>query len=174
MSKSNQMETNTQETRHHGTDVQNEVVIHRVFHLPVNKVWQALTEPEQFKKWWGPNDFTCPFCKMESRVGGKFLACMRDPDGNEIWSTGVVKEFIPEKKLVVTDSFSNEKGNVKPASEYGMAGDWPRELLITYELEEADGATKLRLRHEGIPDEVHDECVQGWNGCFDKLEKNIK
>jgi uncharacterized protein YndB with AHSA1/START domain len=132
-----------------------------------------LTEPEQFKKWWGPNGFTCPFCKMEPRVGGKFLACMRGPDGKEIWSTGVVKEFIPEKKLVVTDSFSDEKGNVKSASDYGMVGDWPRELLITYELEEADGVTKLRLQHEGIPDEAHDECVQGWNGCFDKLEDNI-
>jgi uncharacterized protein YndB with AHSA1/START domain len=168
------METKTQDTRHQGSVVQNELVIHRVFDLPIGKVWQALTEPEQFKKWWGPKDFTCPFCKMESRVGGKFLGCMRGPDGKEYWSTGVVKEIIPEKRLVVTDSFSDEKGNVKPASEYGMPGDWPEELLVTYELEEADGATKLTLQHDGIPDEMHDECVKGWNECFDKLGKNIR
>ncbi|HEV8286895.1 MAG TPA: SRPBCC domain-containing protein [Chitinophagaceae bacterium] len=156
-----------------GAAVQNELVIHRVFNLPVSKVWRALTEPEEFKKWWGPKGFTCPFSKMEARVGGKYLSCMRGPDGKEFWSTGVVKEFIPEKKLVVTDSFSDSEGNKIPASDYGMPGNWPEELLITFELEEADGATKFRLQHEGIPEEMHDECIKGWNESFDKLEENI-
>ena len=159
----------------HGPAVQNEVVIHRVFDLPVNKVWRALTEPEQFKKWWGPRGFTCPFSKMETRVGGKYLNCMRGPDGKEWWSTGVVKEFKPGKKLVLSDSFSDKNGNIKSASaDYGMQGDWPMQFLITFELEEADGATKLKLHHEGIPEEAHDDCVKGWNESFDKLEENIK
>lgn len=157
----------------HGTAVQNEVVIHRVFDLPVDKVWRALTEPEEFKKWWGPEGFTCPSSQMEARVGGKYLNCMRGPDGKEWWSTGVVKEFKPEKRLVLSDSFSDKNGNVKSASDYGMQGDWPMEFLITFELEEADGATKLKLLHEGIPEEAHDDCVKGWNESFDKLEENI-
>ncbi len=157
-----------------GAAVQNELVIHRVFNLPVSKVWRALTEPEEFKKWWGPKGFTCPSSKMEARVGGKYLSCMRGPDGKEYWSTGVVKEFIPEKKLVVTDSFSDSEGSKIPASDYGMPGNWPQELLIHFELEEADGATKLRLRHEGIPEEMNDECIKGWNESFDKLEENIR
>jgi uncharacterized protein YndB with AHSA1/START domain len=171
------METTTKskyDVKQQGSAIQNEIVIHRVFDLPVSKVWQALTEPEQFKKWWGPEGFTCPSSKIEARVGGKYLNCMRGPDGKEYWSTGVVKEFFPEKKLVVTDSFSDENGNIKSASEQGFPGDWPKELLISFELEEADGATKMRLQHEGIPEEMHDECVKGWNESFDKLEKNIK
>jgi uncharacterized protein YndB with AHSA1/START domain len=111
---------------------------------------------------------------MEAKKGGKYLNCMRAPDGKEYWSTGVVNEFIPDKKLVITDSFSDPKGNIIDAAELGMQGDWPRELLITFELEEADGATKLKLTHEGVPEEMHDDCVKGWNGSFDKLEKNIK
>ena len=177
ISKSNQMETSTQrgqDRKQHGTAVPNELVIHRVFALPARKVWQALTDAGQFKKWWGPKDFTCPSCKMEAKLGGRYLTCMRGPDGKEYWSTGVVREFIPEKRLVVTDSFSDENGNIKSATDYGMPGDWPKELLITFELEEADGATKLRLHHEGMPDEMHDECVRGWSESFDKLEKNIK
>jgi uncharacterized protein YndB with AHSA1/START domain len=166
------METKTNMQHDHA--VENDVVINRVFDLPVNKVWRALTEAEQFKKWWGPKGFTCPSSKMEARVGGKYLNCMRGPDGKEFWSAGVVKEFIPEKKLVITDHFSDEKGNIKSASEYGLPGDWPRELLISFDLEEADGATKLRLQHEGIPEEAHDDCVKGWNESFDKLERNIK
>lgn len=166
------METKTK--RPQDTGVQNDIVIHRVFKLPASKVWQALTEAEYFKKWWGPEGFTCPSSTMEARKGGKYLNCMRGSDGKEYWSTGVVNEFIPGEKLVITDSFSDSRGNIIAASEYGLPGEWPRELLITFELEEADGATKLKLIHEGVPEEMHDECVKGWNESLDKLERNIK
>ena len=171
------METKTQsrqDTRRQKTGTQNELVIYRVFDIPINKVWKALTEPEEFKKWWGPKGFTCPSSKMEARVGAKYLNCMKGPDGKEYWSTGTVKELIPGKKLMVTDSFSDSQGNIKTAAEHGLKGDWPKELLINFELEEADGSTKLRLQHEGVPDEMHDECKQGWNESFDKMEENIK
>ena len=171
------METKTQgnqDVKQQASALQNDIVINRVFDLPISKIWRAWTEAEEFKKWWGPKDFTCPSSKMEAKVGGKYLNCMRGPDGKEYWSTGVVKELIPERKLVVTDNFSDEKGNIKPASDYGMPGNWPKELLITVYFEEADGATKLKLRHQGIPDEMRDECMQGWNESLDKLEKNIK
>ena len=170
------METQTgtrKDVKQQDSALQNEIVIHRVFDLPITKVWKAFTEPEQFKKWWGPNGFTCPSSKMDARVGGKYLNCMRGPDGKEYWSTGVVKEFVPEKKLVITDSFSDEHGNITSASELGMPGDWPRELLITINLDEAHSATKLRLIHEGVPDEMREECIKGWNESLDKLEKNV-
>jgi len=168
------METKTkQDVKQQGSALQNEIVINRVFNLPVSVVWLAWTDAEYFKKWWGPRGFTCPSSKMEAKVGGKYLSCMRGPDGKEFWSTGVVKELIPERKLVVTDSFSDDKGNIKPASEYGMPGDWPKELLITVYLEEADGATKMKLKHQGIPNEMREDCIKGWNESFDKLEENI-
>jgi len=171
------METKTQRRQdetQENTALQNDVVIYRVFNLPIKVVWLALTDPEYFKKWWGPKDFTCPVSKMEARVGGKYLNCMRGPDGKEYWSTGVVKEMIREKKLVITDSFADEKGNIKSGSDYGLPGNWPKELLITFELEEADGATKLKLIHEGVPGEMHDECKKGWTESLDKLEENIQ
>jgi uncharacterized protein YndB with AHSA1/START domain len=168
------METKTkQDIKQQGSALQNEIVINRVSNLPVSVVWLAWTDAEYFKKWWGPRGFTCPSSKMEAKVGGKYLSCMRGPDGKEFWSTGVVKELIPERKLVVTDSFSDDKGNIKPASEYGMPGDWPKELLITVYLEEADGATKMKLKHQGIPNEMREDCIKGWNESFDKLEENI-
>jgi len=166
------METITKKNQQEA--VSNDIVIHRVFNLPVRVLWMAWTNPESFKKWWGPKDFTCPSSSMEPRAGGKYLNCMRGPDGKEYWSTGTVKEFIREKKLVITDSFSDPKGNPVPASDYGLPGDWPEELLITVTMEEADGATKLVLRHEGIPPEMRNECIQGWNESLDKLEKNIQ
>lgn len=168
------METKSKhDVKQQGSAFQNDIVINRVFNLPISVVWLAWTDAEYFKKWWGPRGFTCPSSKMEAKIGGKYLNCMRAPDGKEYWSTGEVKELIPERKLVITDSFSDEKGNIKSASDYGMSGNWPKELLITVYLEEADGATKMKLKHQGIPDEMREDCIKGWNESFEKLEENI-
>ena len=40
-----------------------ELVIERIFDAPVDLVWQAWTDPEHIKRWWGPKDFTAPVIK---------------------------------------------------------------------------------------------------------------
>ena len=154
--------------------VKDVLVINRVFDIPLHTMWRALTEAESFKKWWGPGEYTCPYSRMDARVGGKYLNCMRAPDGTETWSTGEVLELVPDKKLVISDHFADSKGNAVNASHYGMPGKWPDELQISFELEEADGATKLRLEHAGVPKEMQDDCREGWTGCLDKLEENFR
>ena len=168
------METTTIQDKKQQAGLNKGITIEHIFNLPVSTVWKAFTNEEYFKKWWGPKGFTCPSSKLEPKVGGTYLNCMRGPDGKDFWSTGTVKEFIPEKKLVITDSFADEKGNKIPAAEYGMPGEWPLESLITVKMEEFNGATKLNLHHEGIPPEMHDECIRGWSESLDKLEQNIK
>ena len=59
---------------------------------------------------------------------------MRSPRGEEFWSTGVYREIVPMERIVCTDSFADEKGNIVPASYYGMQGDWPLECLVTVTL----------------------------------------
>ena len=54
-----------------------ELVIMREFNAPRELVWRAFTEPEQIKKWWGPKAFTAPVVKIDLRVGGEYLFCMR-------------------------------------------------------------------------------------------------
>lgn len=153
---------------------QKTILMQRNLDLPLDTVWKAWTEPEMCKKWWGPKDYTCPSCTIDLRVGGKCIASMKGPDGKEIWSTGTYKEIVPEKRLVYADNFSDSKGNTISASEAGMPGNWPKDLPVTVEFEEKDGKTVMKLRHEGIPAEMYDECIQGWEQCFDKLEKNVR
>ena len=69
------------------------LTIIRVFDAPRGLVWEAWTEPENVKLWWGPKDFTSPVNKIDLRVGGKYLSCMRSPDGKDYWSTGVYREI---------------------------------------------------------------------------------
>ena len=146
------------------------ITITRVFDAPRDIVWKAWTDPEYYKRWWGPKNFTAPVSKIDLRVGGKYLSCMRGPDGKDYWSTGVYREIVPMERLVVTDSFADEKGNIVPASHYGMAGEFPLELLVTVTLEDLAGKTKMTVKHEGIPAGMMRELTEtGWNESFDKL-----
>jgi uncharacterized protein YndB with AHSA1/START domain len=153
---------------------QKTISVKRTFNLPLNKVWKAWTEPESFKKWWGPKEYTCPDCTIDFKVGGKYLNSMQGADGKKIWSTGTYKEIIPLKKIVYTDSFADSKGNVVPASVYNMSGDWAMELLVTVEFEETAGKTDMTLKHTGLPPEMTDDCMKGWQSSCDKLESNLK
>jgi uncharacterized protein YndB with AHSA1/START domain len=153
------------------------LVITRVFNAPVELVWKAWTEPERAKQWWGPKGFTAPFTKIDLRIGGKYLNSMRSPDGKDFWSTGVYKEIVPLKQIVVTDSFADEKGNVVSAAYYGMSATFPLELLITLTFEEVDGKTKMTLQHSGIKglsDADFSNMRQGWEESFDKLDVYLK
>lgn len=152
----------------------NELIITRVFDAPVELVWKAWTEPEHFKNWWGPRNFTAPACKIDFRVGGKYHCCMHSPDGKDFWSTGVYREIVLMEKIVYTDSFADEKGNVVPASYYEMSGDnWPLEMTVTFE--ENGGKTKMTLKHVGIPvGEMKEMTGVGWNESFDKLAESLR
>jgi len=99
--------------------------------------------------WWGPKGFTSPVSKIDLRVGGEYLNCMRSPDGKDFWSKGLFREIVLTERLVMTDSFADEKGNIVPASYYGMSKNFPLELQITVIFEEhndRNGKTKLTWR----------------------------
>jgi uncharacterized protein YndB with AHSA1/START domain len=152
-----------------------ELVITRIFDAPRELVWKAWTEPEHLMRWWGPKNFTSPTCKIDLRVGGKYLYCMRSPEGQEFWSTGIYREIVPPERLVVTDSFADKDGNVVPASDYGLGDDFPLELQVTVTFEEHQGKTKMTLRHAGIPaGQIREMTETGWNESFDKFAESLK
>ena len=151
-----------------------ELVITRTFDVPRELLWKAWTDPEHFKRWWGPKDYSCPFCEMDLRVGGRYLNCMRSPEGQEYWSTGVYREIIPMERIVFTDCFADEKGNIVPATHYGLSPDFPLEMLVSVTFEDQDGRTKMTLKHIGLPTGSEDDgAQQGWNESFDKLVKSL-
>ena len=153
----------------------NDLIITRIFDAPVERVWKAWTEPKEVKNWWGPKYFTSPVIKIDLREGGTSLYCMRSPEGQDYWSTGVYKEIVPFKRIVSTDSFADKEGNIVPASKYGIEEDWPLELLVTVTFERQEGKTKFKLRHEGIPEgENRDLTEAGWNESLDKLSEYLE
>ncbi len=157
--------------------VANEAVITRLLDAPRSLVWKAWTEPERVARWWGPRIFTMPACRIDLRVGGEYLYCMRSPDGQDFWSKGTYREIVPPERIVATDSFADAEGNVVPATYYGMSGDWPLEMLVTVTFEDLDGKTRLTIRHSGVGAvEPRDrgDLEQGWTESLDKLAEYLE
>jgi uncharacterized protein YndB with AHSA1/START domain len=155
--------------------VAQDLVISRVFDAPRELVWKAWTDPERVKRWWGPKGYTSPVCKIDLRVGGKYLCCMKSLEGQEFWSTGVYREIVEPERLVLTDSMADKDGNVVPASYYGMGEDFPLELQVIVTFEEQAGKTKMTLRHVGMPaGQASEMAGAGWNESLDKLAESLK
>src|SRR5437016_13016740 len=95
------------------------MVITRVFDAPRALVWKAWTDPQYVMQWWGPKDFTAPGCKIDFRVGGKFLCCMRAPAGQEGGNAGEHHEIVLHEKIVSSMYFSDSEGNQVEPAEYG-------------------------------------------------------
>jgi len=160
---------------HNKNGKKNELVIVRLFGAAPELVFKAWSEPENMKKWWGPKTFTAPECKIDFRVGGTYLFCMRGPDGKNYWNAGIYKGIIQNKKIVYTDNFADENGNKVPASHYGMTGEWPDKFNVNVTFEKEGDQTKMTLKHEGIPaGKMTELCIQGWNESFDKLSESLK
>jgi len=158
------------------------LVISRVIDAPREKVWQAWTDPELFKKWWGPQGFTAPVVQIDARPGGKFLGAMEGgPEmgefaGKRFWSTGTYKEIAPMEKLVMTDAFSDEHGNiVQPKDVMPGMENWPVESELTVTFEDAgEDQTKLTIKHGPFPDgEQFHNTEAGWVQSFDKLAESL-
>lgn len=152
------------------------LTITRVFDAPVSLVWKMWTEPEYFKRWWGPKDFTAPACEIDLKVGGKYVNAMRGPDGKDFWSTGTYKEIVPNQKLVYTDSFADENGNPVSSEHYGMSG-FPMETLVTVTFEEQNGKTAMTLMHgpiDTLDTKMLSDMETGWKQSFDKMAERLK
>jgi len=147
------------------------MIVTRVFDAPRELVWKAWTDPKYVMQWWGPKDFTAPFCKIDFRVGGKFLCCMRAPDGKEFWNGGEYHEIVPHEKIVYSMYFADSKGNKVDAAEYGIeheAIDGLRDVITFEDL--GGGKTKLTLTgNEAMESAKNSGEVEGWNQIFDKF-----
>ncbi len=141
--------------------------IKRMIKAPREQVFDAWTDPEQLKKWFGPEDeMVVPQAKVDLRVGGKYRIQMKRPDGEFHTAAGLYLEVKPPERLVFTWAWE------KDGSEPDFGELEPTEMLVTLEFHSSGEQTELILTQEKFASaESRDRHGQGWNGCFDKLEK---
>jgi uncharacterized protein YndB with AHSA1/START domain len=147
------------------------MTITRVFDAPRELVWNAWTDPKYVMQWWGPQGFTAPVCKMDFRVGGKFLCCMRSPDGQEFWNAGEYHEIIPYEKIVSSMYFADAEGNKVEPEHYGMEHTVIEDAHdVTLFQDLGNGQTKLTfIGNEPMEDATKSGQLEGWKQILDKV-----
>jgi uncharacterized protein YndB with AHSA1/START domain len=148
----------------------NAVVIERILDAPCDLVWRMWTDPAHFSAWYGPQGATIPLATMDVRVGGPRRVCMEihTPNGPmRMWFTGEYREVIENKRLVYTESMSDENGNIVSPTDLGMSAEHPTITEITVDLDDLGGRTAMVMTHTGIP--ADSPSAAGWNVALDKL-----
>jgi uncharacterized protein YndB with AHSA1/START domain len=106
-----------------------EIVITRTFDAPRTLVYEALTNAEHVKNWWGPRQYGPVKATADFRAGGHYRFAQGSPQG-EIAFSGEVRESSPDR-IVYVEEFEAMPGHG---------------AVTTITLEERGGKTHMTLR----------------------------
>lgn len=104
---------------------------------PVDKVWDALVNPNLIEKWGGGP------AEMNDREGSEFKLW-----GGDIY--GKNTKVIKNKKLV----------------QEWIERDWDKPSIVTFNLSYSDGKTIVELTHTDIPDNQAKDIEDGWRNYY--------
>ncbi|MEJ7827280.1 MAG: SRPBCC domain-containing protein [Segetibacter sp.] len=91
-----------QKTKINAEDGKQELVITRVFDLPLELLFKAYVEPDIVEQWMGTK-----VLKLENKKHGGYQFETTDPKGNKYGFNGVIHEFSPNKKITRTFEMEN-------------------------------------------------------------------
>ena len=122
------------------------IIIESSFNVPVKKVWHAITDKNDMKKWF------FDFESFISEAGFQFHFT-GGKDDRQYLHLCQITEAIPETKLAYCWRYDGYEGN----------------SLVTFELSEDGKYTNLKLTHSGLetfpksnPDFARENFVEGW------------
>jgi uncharacterized protein YndB with AHSA1/START domain len=133
------------------------LIVERTYQVPVDMVWNALTDSKQMQQWYFPISGFKPVVGFEFQFEG----------GNEEKSymhLCRVTEVVPGKKITYSWKYHG----------------YPGSSFVTWELFAEGNYTKVRLTHAGletfpqdIPDFATKSFTEGWTYFLDKALKNF-
>jgi len=153
-----------------------DVVVTRIFDAPVEEVWKAWSDSGKVMRWWGPTGFTAPVARIDFRVGGKSLVCMRAPKdfgGQDFYNTWTYQKITPYESIEMIFTFSDKDGNrIDPAS-LGIPAGVPTDVLhlITFK-RLGDRKTEMTVKETGYTNEQAVALsTAGLEQCLDKMAR---
>jgi uncharacterized protein YndB with AHSA1/START domain len=131
------------------------LLVRRSIRASPERIFDAWTQPEHLKRWWGPESVECIEAEVDLRVGGQYRIANQFPDGKVLWISGEFETVERPHRLVYTWRV----GDIAGAAE-----------RVTVTFEARGETTEVIVAHERIPTEsMRDLHEQGWVGCLDGL-----
>lgn len=153
-----------QKTKINAEEGKQELMITRVFELPVELLFKAYVEPEIVEQWMGTK-----VVKLESKKHGSYQFETSDAKGNKYGFNGVIHEFIPNQRITRTFEMENT-----PASAF----QFPVQLEFLEFEKLTDDTSKLRMQivYKTVADRdlmLKLPFAQGINGAHNRLESIV-
>jgi uncharacterized protein YndB with AHSA1/START domain len=130
---------------------------------PIEKVFEAWTDPRSMANWLAPNDEFGPTeAQVDVQVGGTYEVRMYPPgqDGPSIVS-GQYCCIEPLRRLSFTWAWGTPHFDTQ-------------ETQLTLDFQPQGGATRVTLIHERFRDQgSRDSHAKGWQGCLQRLARVI-
>ena len=146
-------------------------VVTRTFDAPRARVWQAFTEPERLKAWWGP--------KVSRVACGKWTCVraavpLRDevPDGSLMWAKCAYREIAAPERIVFVNCFSTRTARRAQPDGAGLAAGGALRVPLPEGRTVHAGVDPAR-RHRGrmrIVRQLPRRHGDGWEGTFEQLD----
>ncbi|XVQ84301.1 SRPBCC family protein [Microbispora siamensis] len=146
-----------------GSSTPPEVRITRTIEAPREKVYQAWTDPERFRQWWGTPasmDVT-----MDVRPGGRWSAPI-EYEGDAMPFHGYYFDVAENERLVF--SLSND-----PETEAKQPAEAGEESISVRFVSVGDKTEMVFVQRSYLPEDQIEEVRAGWNGWFDALEEHL-
>jgi uncharacterized protein YndB with AHSA1/START domain len=149
---------------------QNDAIATRVMEAPPEAVWKAWTEPEFVMRWWGPEHFTSPACKLDFREGGTSLVCMRSPQGQDFYNTWTYLKIELFRRIEFLQNLADQDARPLDPAAAGLRADFPKDVRTVVTFKSVAGKTELSVSEYGFPDSQMFEFAQlGLEQCLDKM-----
>jgi uncharacterized protein YndB with AHSA1/START domain len=143
-----------------------EIVLTRAFDAPRDLVFEAWTNCEHVRHWWGWRTSTMILCEADVRPGGSWRYVTREENGAEVPFTGVYQEVTPPERVVHTEMY-----DVPPFN----TGD-PAVTTVTFN--EEGGRTTVTVSSLYPTKEIRDTVIQsgmeaGAAESYDRLAEHL-
>ena len=131
------------------------VVVERTFNAPVARVWGAITDVDQMRRWY------FDLKEFRAEVGFEFEFTV-EHEGTRFCHLCKVTEVIPQKKLAYSWRYDGQKGD----------------SLVVFELFPEGNKTRLKLTHSGLstfpnmPAYAPKNFLEGWTDIIGTQLKN--
>lgn len=133
-------------------------VIERVYNAPIEKVWKAITDKNEMKRWY------FDLAEFKPEVGFEFQFEGKGKDGKSYLHLCKITDVVVGKKLRHSWRYDGYEGN----------------SFVSFELFPEGDKTRLKLTHEGLetfpannPDFAKENFAGGWTEIIGKSLKEF-
>ena len=156
------------------TNPETTVRISRVFRAPVQRVFDAWTDPSLLRRWWGGDMTTTHELILEPKVHGEFHWVYSDAQGHLHTVNGEVRELVSREKIAMTwiavegtphfddDDYHERHGRHRHTHHLDHS-------RVNIDFREGQGV-EVRVLHTDLPDrETRNALERFWHSALERL-----